>query len=212
MLLDPSLHSALTLALEKLIHSALAFDPATRSRLSQLTGILAIKISSPPLVFYCQGTENGIKISSYCEDTVTTQLSGSVTALASLLKQPTNLANSGVEVSGSISLLLEWQVCMQQLDIDWEDAISRTLGDIAGPLLAQGIRQTVAWSKLQTREQQRLIQEYLTEELSILPSKTEVEAFYENIHEMTLALDRFEARLQRIQTNLESVITETKGL
>ncbi len=201
--------TALTSAIETVINTALRYDPASKQQLSTLTDILAIESTVPSLTLYCHGTEDGVRIMGYCESPITTQLKGSPLALLSLLKQPTNLANSGVELTGSIGLLQQWQQLLQQLDIDWEDAISSVLGDIAGPLAMKTIRGGLAWTHDQKEEQLRLLKEYLTEELRAIPSKTELEEFYSAVSETVIDTDRLNARVTQLLNRLQQ--KEMKG-
>ncbi|MGH1484928.1 MAG: ubiquinone biosynthesis accessory factor UbiJ [Cellvibrionaceae bacterium] len=208
-----SLLTALTAAIEATVNTALRYDPASRGQIALITDILAIETSLPSvasafaptqtLTLYCHGTEDGIRVMSYCEHAVATHLKGSPIALLSLLKQPTSLANSGVELAGSIGLLQQWQTLLQQLDIDWEDAISSVLGDIAGPMAADGIRRTFSWSKQQQTEQQRLLKEYLPEELNIVPSKTELDNFNQSVSALSVDTDRLNARFSQLKQALE---------
>ena len=205
-----SLLTALTAAIETTGNTALRYDPATRQQMSSISDILAIECALPAilpspektLTLYFHGNEEGIRVMSYCEQPVTTHLKGSPLALLALLRQPTNLANSGVELAGSIGLLQQWQTLLQQLDIDWEDAISRVLGDIAGPLTADGISQTFSWSKQQGEEQQRLLKEYLPEELNLVPSKTELDNFNHAVSTLSMDTDRLKARLSQLEQKL----------
>lgn len=200
---DPSLNTALAAAIETLLNGLLRYDPASRQQLSAMGDILAIECSAPPITLYCRGTDNGLQVMGHCEAPVTTHLKGSPQALLGLLKQPAHLAGSGVELAGNIGLLQQWQALLQHLDIDWEDAISTVLGDIAGPLAASGLRQHFSWLQQQGREQQRLLREYLPEELKVIPSTTELQGFYDDIRQLSQHADRLGARIEQIQQALQ---------
>lgn len=203
--MDPSVLSLITGALESVVNTALRYDPASQQKLATLTDILAIESDSPRFTLYCHGSEDGIRLMTHCEAPITTQLTGSPLALFSLLKKPTTLANSGVELSGSVGLLQEWQQLLDQLDIDWEDAISGVLGDIAGPLFAQNLRKGAAWASTQKEEQFRLLKEYLPEEVKVIPSKSELDHFYEAVNSTTLDTDRISARLSALQQKVSAL-------
>ena len=145
--MDPSINTAFCLAFEKLINSALEFDPATRLQLSELNEVLSIRCTQPTFTIYCRGDDNGVSISSYNEEAAGVEITGSAKALFSLLKQPTNLSGSGVTVSGKVGVLQQWQSVLQNLDIDWEDAISRVFGNLAGPIIASQLRRSADWAQ-----------------------------------------------------------------
>ncbi|MEO0442578.1 MAG: SCP2 sterol-binding domain-containing protein [Pseudomonadota bacterium] len=194
--MSPEISSLLTAAIEKLINGALRYDPASLKQLASIDKILAIESTAPSLTLYIRGSAEGVYISAHCESPVSTHLRGSPLALLTLLKQPTNLSGSGVELEGNIGLLQQWQQLLSQLDIDWEDAISQILGDIAGPAVAQGLRSSFSWVITQQHEQQRLFKDYVEEELKLVPSKAEVLAFANQVFQLQQDLDRLQARSQ----------------
>jgi len=200
--MDPTALTFITGSLESLVNTALRYDPASRQALEDLTDILAIESSSPRFTLYCHGSEDGIRLMTHCEAPVTTQLSGSPLALLSLLKQPSSLANSGVELTGSVGLLQQWQALLHTLDIDWEDAISGIIGDIAGPIMASNLRTGAEWARNQKEVQLRLLKEYLPEELKIIPSKTELALFSQEVSQLVLDTDRLDARLKYLDEAL----------
>ena len=208
--LDPTYIQAIIATIETTINAALRYDPASQQKIAALDDILAIESTLPHICLYLQGQADGIRVLGYCEAPVSTHLTGSPLALMNLLKQPTNLANSGVTLAGSTALLQQWQAILQTLDIDWEDAISHVLGDIAGPISATGIRHTAQYVKEQAREQARLIAEYLPEEAKMIASKPEVEAFLDQVDDLKFSVDRIAARIQALHNKATSA-TESKG-
>ncbi|MFT6253833.1 MAG: ubiquinone biosynthesis protein UbiJ [Granulosicoccus sp.] len=198
--MDQTIQYAIIAGIEKSINTALTYDPATKKKIAKIHDILAINITSPlATTLYIRGQENGVAIMSYCEETVTSQLEGPAFAFLNLLNNPHALANSGVSLTGSTQLLQQWQTIIETLDIDWEDALSEVIGDIAGPIASKGIKQYIQWWQQQAQEHQRLIAEYLPEELRVVPSKPEVDGFINDISDLNLHVDRIAARVNRIQ-------------
>lgn len=200
--MDPSITIALAVAVETAINRALTYDPASQRGVGQLQGVVAIEFTVPSMTFYCWGDGQGVAIASYTEQPVTTHLTGSPLAFLNLLQQPTSLANTGVDLVGSVGLLQQWQQVLQGLDIDWEDALSEYLGDIVGPLAAQGIRLALGWSQQQRREQRRLLGEFITEELQLVPTAVELDGFYSDIRGLSEETDRLTARIAQLSQTL----------
>jgi ubiquinone biosynthesis protein UbiJ len=201
---DPSYIQLLTASIETIINTALQYDPASRKKIAALHDILAIETTIPALCFYIRGQEEGVRVFSYCEAPVCTHLKGSPLALLMLLQQPNNLSNSGVSLTGNTHLLQQWQRILHTLEIDWEEAISQVLGDIAGSLSATGIRRSTSYAKEQIKEHGRLITEYLSEELKVTPSKAEANALFDQIDQLNLRLDRISAHIQIWQSQQNS--------
>lgn len=202
--IDQTLVQAITATIETTINAALVYDPASRQKIAQLQDILAIESSIPAMCFYIHGQEEGVRVFSYCEAPISTHLKGSPLALMSLLRQPSSLAKSGVTLAGSTQLLQQWQAILHTLDIDWEDAISHVLGDIAGPMASESIKSSAHYIKEQLVEQKRLITEYLSEERKVTPSKAEAEYLFEQIDELKFGVDRAGARIAALMAKAQA--------
>ena len=202
--IDPSVFTIATSTLEILINTALRHDPASRQRLETFNGILAVELTCPQLTFYIQTHDHHITVMAYCESDISTTLKGSPLALLGLLKQPSNLKNSGVSVSGDTLLLSQWQNLIQQLDIDWEDAISHYLGDIMGPLASSGLHKSTQWAQQQWNDKQRLVSEYLVEELKLIPSRSELEYFYQHVDQLALDSERMIAKANALINTIQA--------
>lgn len=198
--LDPSISMAALAGAEKIINAALAYDPGTRIALAALEPqILAINISTPAVRVYLVPRATGIKLLGYCEDAVTTELQGSLPALITLLKSDrVNFKDSGVQVIGSSQFLAQLQKILKNLDIDWEELLSQMVGDIAGHQAANILRVKLQWASDRVSNVERLGSEFLTEEIKALPSKSELEYFYQQVDEIQLDVDRVAARIEQL--------------
>jgi len=205
MMASPTVTTAAFAALEKVINTALKFDPGTEQAIAQLQGnILALDITVPELTCYVLPQADGLRIQSYMDesstsDSITTRLRGTLPALCALAStETTSLAQSGVEVSGSTAFLNKLQAIMRGLDLDWEEVLAQPLGDIVGHELARGVRAAAQWFGGRAKSGQRLFGEYLTEELRILPSHSELNEFYHQVDELRLEVDRFNLRVKQL--------------
>jgi ubiquinone biosynthesis protein UbiJ len=195
-----TLSTAALAGLEKLINSALRYDPGTRIALGKLSDqILAVTISSPALTIYLTPDDEGVRLMSQWEGEVHTHLYGSLPALIKLVSsERTSFTDSGVEVVGNTGLLVDLQRLLKNLDIDWEEALSEFLGDIVGHQSAEAIRSGVNYTRDRADELRRSTSEFLTEELQALVSKNELEDFYQQVDDLRLQLDRLEARARKL--------------
>lgn len=185
---------------EKMLNAALRYDPATRIGLSQLEGkILAVHITSPAIAIFVMPMDDELRLMGSWEGDVDTRISGSLLALARLSRTEIhNLKDSGVTVMGDLNLLTDLQRLAKNLDIDWEDMLSQFTGDILGHQSAEFIRAQAVWVKDRATSAQRLTREFLTEELNVLPAKPELEAFYQQVDDLRLAVDRAAARVEAL--------------
>jgi len=198
--MDPMLSTAAFAGAEKIINSALAYDPSSRIALAKLEPqVLAINITTPEFKFFVAPSEDGIVLLGNYEGEVTTQLQGTVPALVNLIKSDRlNLKDTGVELFGSTTFISELQKILKNLDIDWEEMLSQIFGDIVGHQSAELIRSKMSWTKDRVSNIQRLTSEFLTEELRVLPSAPELNFFNAQVDELTLGADRIQARITNI--------------
>ncbi len=203
--MDPMLSTAALASAEKILKSTLAYDPASRIALAQLAPqVLAIQITAPNLKFYVVPAADGLNLRGIYEGEITTQLSGDLPALLGLMKNDrVNFKDSGVQISGSTHLLADLQKILKNLDIDWEEMLSRVFGDIIGHQGAELIRGKMSWAKDRASNLQRLTSEFLTEELRVLPNKPELTFFNDQVDDVKLAADRLAARFDRILARIE---------
>lgn len=185
---------------EKMLNTALRYDPATRIGLARLEGkILALQISSPSITVFVMQMDDELRLMGNWDGDVDTRISGSLIALAQLSQTEIhNLKDTGVTVMGDLSLLADFQRLVKNLDIDWEEMLSQFTGDIIGHQTAQLIRAKFGWAKDRARSAQRLTREFLTEELKTLPGKPELEDFYRQVDDLRLAVDRASARVEKL--------------
>jgi len=212
-MIDQTLQTAIGIAVEKTIGAALRYDPASQIAVTKLSGqVLAIETNHPDLVFYFFPCASGVNVQTYYDGDVTTRVKASAFALASIANgQTMNLADADVEVFGSTAMLIELQKILHNLEIDWEEALSDVIGDLAAHLVAKRIHGFSAWlgkSKISIR---RLASEYLTEELKATPSQPELNKFYQDIDTLRINTDRASAKITAILAARQSA-TDHKNL
>lgn len=204
-LLGPFRATALA-AVEKLINQALAYDPASRQAIARLQGkVVAIESTFPPLAFFVLYEPGGIRLRHSVAETPNTRLKGSAAALAALAvngQQQASLYNSGVEISGDQALLQQVREILGNLDIDWEAALARLLGDVPAHLVADSLRKAGQWGKTNLGRTTTNLSEFSIEEIRLLPSRVEANAFSDGIKRLRQDVDRIAARISKLKRQL----------
>lgn len=201
MNVDPTLATAIATAANKAIATALKYDPGTQMALKPLQGkVLAIHCTSPSVSLYAFIDEGQVRLSGYCEQPVDCTLRGSAGALVSLLwHENHSLADSGVSVSGEPGLLGNIQHLIKELDIDWQQALSDTLGETAAFPITRMLSAQGQWLRQRSERLPHWLADLLTDELQLLPSADELEIFYGDVDSLRAATDRLEARLHKLR-------------
>ncbi len=203
---DPAIYSGLLQGLQRAINHSLKYDPGTQYQLQQLHGKqMCLRTSRPDAVCYLQFNDKQVQLASYSEAEIDCEISGQLQDIMALAWRDTHsLANSGVKVSGDISLLARLQNLIQQMDIDWEEMINEVIGDTGGHLLASFARAQHRWWQARVRELPQWLPEYLSEELRAIPAAAELDIFYRDVRKLQQDTDRLAAKIAKLHNQKRS--------
>ena len=194
------------MGVESLINKALTFDPAALEAISRLQDkVLKIECSVPPLEFYVLHSDSGLHLASYFEGDVDVTLTGTAVALAGLAinsGQLSNLADTGVRLTGDQSVLVEIQAIMKNLDVDWETALAQLIGDVPAYIIGNSIRSAGEWGKSARHRAPDVASGFAREEARITPSRTELSGFTEQVQKLRSDTDRLSARVQQLASRM----------
>ncbi|MGB5591910.1 MAG: sterol-binding protein, partial [Gammaproteobacteria bacterium] len=128
-------------------------------------------------------------------------LSGLPLSLArlGLTVDPDVFRKGAVSISGDPVLAQDFQRLLDLARPDWEEELSRLVGDVAAHQLGNAARDLMRWSLQAADTLGRDTSEYLREESRDLPTRFEVDEFLDQVDELSGDIDRAEARLQRLE-------------
>ncbi|MGM0571519.1 SCP2 domain-containing protein [Marinobacter sp.] len=198
----PTLHAAITGTLELALNRALELDPAgRRDLLRALAGPVCFQVSEPVNMAIClQGTSRGVTVSGLLPDDPALVIRGRPLALAALTLGDDEAIHDGrLTVAGDTGLAQQFQQALAKLDPDWEAALAGYTGDIAAHFIGQRIRNGVRWSREAMASISASVEEYIHEETGTLPGRRELEPAFEGIDQLSLATERLEARIGRLE-------------
>lgn len=198
--------SALLSALERTLNATLQLDPAIGQRLARLHGkVICLEITGFDLRIYFIPTPEGLQLYGQIEGEPDCTLSGSLLALASLGlsdDKGAELFAGGVQVHGDAALAHRFGKILADLDIDWEEHLSRLIGDIPAHQAGKLYRHARQWAGKSRQTLELDLGEYLQEELRWLPLPEELDAFNAEVDELRDDAERLQARLERLQRTL----------
>lgn len=197
---------ALLASAEAAINKALRYDPATRQKIARQVGkVLCLQIEQPSLTFYVRMGEQ-IELMSHCESDIAATLRGPAQGflrLASTDDKQQALMHSDIEIQGSSQFALGLADASSALDIDW----AAMLEDFTGPIVAGFIQQRVTGLFSFAKQAMQKLHDdsvtYLRDEKGLIIHKLEAQQHFRNVHELRLATDRLEARIQQLQKRLK---------
>lgn len=208
-----ALHSSALMAVETAINNALAYDPATLQSIAGLAGkVLTVECTLPPLTFHIIHTQQGISLMSHYEGTADTTLKGSALSLAALAvdgQDRVSFYGTGVEVRGDHDLLREIRRIFANLEVDWEAALAKLIGDVPAHLVGESLRSAANWQKQATERASSAAAAFSQEEAKLTPGRAEMTHFSQKVKLLSEDTDRLAAHINRLKVRLDQRDGET---
>ncbi|WP_313305019.1 ubiquinone biosynthesis accessory factor UbiJ [Stutzerimonas balearica] len=200
------LRQALLASAEQGLNRVLRLDPTALPRLARLAGrIIEIDCSAPAMQLFVLVEEDGLRLASSWAADADCRLRAPASSLVRLLvsRQKTAVLHEPqVSIDGDSGVLMSLAEVLQDLELDWEYEASRWLGPVGAQLLGTGVRTPTRWLRENGDSLRQDLADYLTEESRALVGQQEAEVRFSEIDDLKLALDRLEARIERLAHNL----------
>lgn len=177
----------------------LRLDPETPTRLQPLVSkILAVELESQPAPLRIVFTGAGVEPApANSEADVTVRATPA--ALVSLALSRGREGTGEVTFRGDMAVAQAVRRLAANLEIDWEEQLSRYTGDIVAFRLGRLARTGWQWLTDTHLTLQRNVAEYLTEEQRTLTAEAETSAFRAEVVRLRQDTDRLAARIARLE-------------
>lgn len=204
----PTLRTAAFAALEGALNTALRLDPASRQKLTALSGrVFHLECSKPDLDIFLIPQQDGVQLAAQWEGEITAGLSGSGDDFAQLLRSSdpgATLINGNMTVIGDSKALLQLRDIAAALDIDWEAPLTRVFGDIVGHQMARSLRFghdlfRDATSSLQRQMRDYFQEDFLQDEKALFAQRAPFEQFESNVDAIRLRSEQLLMRAAQLQ-------------
>ena len=103
-----------------------------------------------------------------------------------------------IAMSGDMELAHEISFIARNLDWDFEEDLSKVVGDIAAHRIANGARAVAHWSRDAGLRVSQGAAEYWTEESPLIASRVKVEDFAAEVSQLRDGIERLEKRIERL--------------
>ncbi len=204
-MVNPVLEESVML-IEVAIKKLVKADLAAASRLGKLQGkVLCVELTSPLMTFYVAPVVDGLEF-GFDEQNADCTITGSWVDFLSVAEDEQRLFSSNIKLDGDYHWVVELKSILMSLDVDWEGLLAKNIGGLAAHQLAQCFRSTGVYVEHTSTLLRRDISDYLHEELRILPSRPELKQFYSWVDAERLAVDRLQARIQRLEQKAKAAI------
>jgi ubiquinone biosynthesis protein UbiJ len=202
-----TLGAALSATLEALLNQAIHLDPRTPQRLARMHGkVIRVQLQGLNTTLFLIPEPGGIQLLSEFDAEADCSLRGSPLDLMRMRgggESADRLFEGSVQIEGDTALAHDFGTFLADLDIDWEEQLSHVTGDIAAHEIGRLVRTTIDWARSAGTTTERNLQEYLQEELRLLPARHEIAPFLNDIDRLRDDTERLEARIQRLRQRLD---------
>lgn len=193
------------LALQKAMNHGLALDPNTAHKIRALHGkTLEIIISPLDVHFFMQFDQTQIKLLPKLEQNqeANATIHSSPLGLIRLSLLPASkvrsLFNENIRMTGDITLGQQVKRLFDDLDIDWEGHLAHFTGDVVAHQLGRIARGGQRLKHKLETSMQNHVNEYLHEELRVLPPREELQDFMNDIDALSLRVERLAAHINQL--------------
>ena len=188
--------------LEKIVNAYLRLDPDSLERLTRLNNkIIKIDIMDWHYSFYIRPSSEGMEFKPHSENEPDTTISGTLFGLFKAgCGKADNVAifQNNLSISGNVEVGETLRDILGQMDIDWEEHLSKIVGDIAAHRISTGIEKTRSIARHTVDTLKNNIKDYLQIESAHFPIPSDVEAFISEVTNLQHDVDRMEQRINKL--------------
>ena len=186
--------------LQAIINKYLSMDPDIEMLLRPLHAktIAIICHDFPKQNIYATFEDNKILLSSSMPCNLDLTISST---LNGFIKFALTKERSEIQLNGSIGLAESVQKLFINLNIDWEEELSKYSGDIIAHQAMRCFKTLRAYTSGSLSSFQEMITEYLQEESQLLPTNYEIRQFMQEVDELRFAVDRLDAKVFTYENN-----------
>jgi ubiquinone biosynthesis protein UbiJ len=198
--------SAILDAIETRINERIALSSTATAMLADLTGkSLAVSISGPGIRVVTKAGVRELQIYTDENKEVDAEISGSPFSLMQLLGDDPEavIRSRQVDISGDTDVIEAFQDLFEFAKPELEEELSQVIGDSAARQVTLVANDLKSWMGGLRKTFGRSTADYLKEESQQLPAVAEINEFYKEVDELTEAVDRAEARLQKYRRHTQ---------
>ena len=188
---------------DKWINRALQLDQETLDRLADLEGkVIAFEFRNTEMTLYLLPHSRGVMFKKCFAKKADILIKGTPLNFFSMMiadKTKQNVMSAEMELFGDIGLAQRFQFIMQDMDLDFEEPLSKWFGDTAAYQLGRFFRHSRQFVLNTSKILADDVSEYLRFENEMLPDDLLVKEFNDGVDKLREDLDRLTLRLQKLE-------------
>ena len=189
--------------LEAALNRYLGLDPVTRERLAALHGrTVGVEVLGLGLTLLFTPDETGeLQVYGRHEGEPDCWLRGTPFDLlraGDRARGADQLFSQRVRIEGDSGLAQRFGAILGEIDIDWEEHLSRIVGDVVAHEVGSTARVAQDFGQRTGRTAEQNLREYLQEEARLLPTRYEAKEFLDAVDALRDDVERLAARVARL--------------
>ncbi|MBT7951215.1 MAG: hypothetical protein HN764_06305 [Gammaproteobacteria bacterium] len=189
--------------IERQINHILALDEEALERLQTLSGqVISMELINSDFCIYILPFAGGLQLRSEFADNVNVKIRGTPPDMLSyMLKTKTKSGGfaGSIEVIGDVGLAQDFQSIVFDLDLDWEEQLSKWFGDTLAHKMGRFIRGVGTFARDSGNKLQMDVSEYLRYESETTLHKTEVDEFISAVDTLRNDTERLKLRISKLE-------------
>ena len=190
--------------LEAALNGYVGLDPVTRERLAELHGrTVGVEVLGLGLTLFFTADEGGrLQVLGALEGEPDCWLRGTPLDLLRAGDRDTGadqLFSQRVRIEGDSGLAHRFGAILGDIDIDWEEQLSRLSGDVVAHEVGSAARAARDYGRRAGRTGEQNLKEYLQEEARLVPTRYEVQEFLGAVDGLRDDVERLAARVERLK-------------
>jgi ubiquinone biosynthesis protein UbiJ len=189
--------------IEDILARLLELDPDTRERLIGLEGkVICLELAREiePLRLYVLPDAAGVRVAGSYSGVPDVTITGSPAVFLRQLAGPA--VSAELKIRGDVELGSRFQRALAGFAPDWEEGLSRIVGDVPAHRIGQLARSLRDFGGRAASTLRVDTAEYLLEEARLLAPRTRVEGFLKEVDRLRMDVDRLAKRIERVSSLL----------
>ncbi|ACV27669.1 ubiquinone biosynthesis accessory factor UbiJ [Kangiella koreensis] len=193
-------------AIEMMINQAIKLDPDAQSRLESLDNkIIKVVLTDLNISFFIVIEDSLILVKPDLNKQPNAELTGSSASFFNLAlseKGSDSIFKGEVHFAGEIGTAQNFQNFFKQLNIDWEEHLSKYTGDIVAHQMVGHGKKVGDWLQKTATTAKQNFSEYIRFEAKLSPASIELENFYDAIADLKSDSDKLKQRVERLSQKI----------
>ncbi len=176
----------------------IALDPEASPKIAALAGkLVQIHVDAINIDLYLLFHADYIEVLELFPDPGDVCISGTPLSLLSVANGRKTIHDGGVAITGDVRLAQQFSRLIGQLDIDWDEHLSKITGDTAAHHIGRTLRRFRGWMTRSRSTLQSNTADYLRDETNHLPHDWEIDEFSDSVDELRDRVELLEIKIRQ---------------